>query len=147
MNTLLTGVSFHSSYHPSPRSRPAPASTHFELKLSNFLFSYYHPSLCQNIFYLASSHPSPLYFNFHRPPSHVVLRPLFSSHAHTTSTSFPGSLRFHPLQLFLLILSLDHILSGFVTSHIHRTILISARPCYMEAYVIVHRPHIKVGIR
>ena len=21
------------------------------------------------------------------------------------------------------------------------------RPCYMEAYVIVHRPHIKVGIR
>ena len=23
----------------------------------------------------------------------------------------------------------------------------SIRPCYMEAYVIVHRPHIKVGIR
>ena len=21
------------------------------------------------------------------------------------------------------------------------------RPCYMEAYVIVHRPHIKLGIR
>ena len=93
----------------SPQPAIAPASTLFELKLSNFLFSYYHPSLYPNIFYFASSHPSPLYFNFHRPPSYVVLRPLFSSYAHTTSTSFPGTLRFHPPQLLLLILSLDRL--------------------------------------
>ena len=52
-----------------------------------------------------------------------VGRCLFSSHAHTTSTSFPGPLRFHPLSLSSLFF---HFLSC-PASHTNRSILIVTR--------------------
>ena len=59
-------------------------------------------------------------------PSFLHSAPRFSSHVHTTSTSFPGpSLWCLPLSLSLLFIHFL-ILSSFVNPYIHRSILISA---------------------
>ena len=62
-------------------------------------------------------------------PSFLRSAPLFSSHAHTTSTFFPGlSLCFLPLSLSPLLFHflINLILSSLLTLHIHHSILISA---------------------
>ena len=81
------------------------------------LYLWQHPLLCPTIFYYVFlSSFSPVL----SVPSPSFLRsvPLFSTHAHTTLTSFPGiSLRFPPTFVVRHILSFL-ILSCFVTPHI-----------------------------
>ena len=90
-----------------------------------------------------SSLPSPLYFNFHRPPSHV----LFLSSHHMPIPLQPYFLNFlsdFPTFVVPLILSFL-ILSSCVTPHIHRicSIVISATsnlfPCaFFNAACLCH---------
>ena len=93
---LLCGVD--EQWHTPPCSM----AVHFLHRQSLSLISHFTLS-----YYLLLDLPlffSPLCFHFHHPPSYIVL--LFSSHAHTTSTSFPVlSLRFPPLSFVTLILS------------------------------------------
>ena len=87
---------------------------------------WYHPLLwvCPTIFSRVFPSSFSLVLSF---PSHSFLRsaPIFSSHAHTTSTSFPGiSLRFPRLRFPLY--SLISYLVQLRNSHTHCSICISA---------------------